>query len=92
MDDNIIKIELKDELDLHVFHPRDVKPLLREFIENAKAKRIKRIRIVHGKGRSVQKSIVISELKKNRDITEFHDEPGNWGATIAYVVVDDKKM
>ena len=92
MDENILKIDLKDELDLHVFHPGDIKPLLREFIDNAKAKGIKRIRIVHGKGKSVQKSIVISELKKNRDIAEFHDEPGNWGATIAYVAVDDNKM
>ena len=89
--DEITKIELKDEIDLHAFHPSDAKPLLREFIENAKAKGFQRIRIVHGKGRSVIKGIVISELKKNSSISDFHDEGGNWGATIAYLKDDEER-
>ena len=83
MKDRIIKINLKDEIDLHPFHPKDVKPVLREFIDMASTNGIKRIRIAHGKGLSTIKSIVIKELKKNTNIISFHDEPGNWGATIA---------
>lgn len=83
--DEIRRIELRDELDLHAFHPRDAKPLLREFIDNARKKGIMRLRIIHGKGRSVIKSIVIAELERNEHISKFNDEPGNWGATIAYL-------
>lgn len=83
--DEIKRIELKDELDLHAFHPKDAKPLLKEFIDNARKKDIMRLRIVHGKGRSVIKSIVIAELERNEHISKFHDEPGNWGATVAYL-------
>ena len=55
MDENIIKIELHDELDLHAFHPKDVKAVLSEFIVMAQEKDIKSVRIVHGKGKSIIK-------------------------------------
>jgi DNA-nicking Smr family endonuclease len=83
--DEITRVELKDELDLHPFHPKDAKLLLRDFIEDASKKGIKIVRIVHGKGRSVIKSIVTAELERNEHISKFQDEPGNWGATIAYL-------
>ena len=83
MEENIIKIELHDELDLHPFHPRDVKAVLSEFISMAVEKGIKSVRIVHGKGKSTIKSIVINELDKNNNIASYKDESGNWGATIA---------
>ncbi len=83
MNDEITKIELEDELDLHLFHPKDVKILIEEFIEIAHSKGKKEIRIAHGKGNSVMKAIVISELKKNNKILSFHDDGSNWGATIA---------
>ena len=83
--DEITRVELKDELDLHAFHPKDAKSLLKDFIEDAREKGINRVRIVHGKGRSVIKSIVIAELERSEHISKFHDEPGNWGATVAYL-------
>ncbi len=90
MDDEIIKIELNDELDLHPFHPRDVKAVLREFIDMAWGKGIKKIRIAHGKGRSTIKGMVLSELSKNDKIASYHDDSGNWGATIAILKDDDE--
>jgi DNA-nicking Smr family endonuclease len=89
--DDIYKVELHDELDLHSFHPKDAKALLLDFIESACEKGLPRIRIVHGKGRSVLKRIVIAELERNVHISRFHDEGGNWGATIAYLRVGDSR-
>jgi DNA-nicking Smr family endonuclease len=83
LEKDIIKIELEDELDLHHFHPKDAKTLIHEFIDIAYSKEKKEIRIVHGKGASVLKSIVINELKKNNKIMYFRDDGSNWGATIA---------
>ncbi len=80
-ENEIINIEPGDELDLHHFHPKDAKALLHEFIDTAREKGLNEIRIVHGKGRSVIKGIVIAELKKRDDILSYHDAPGNWGAT-----------
>ncbi len=89
MNDEPIKIELEDELDLHHFHPKDVKEVLAEFIEIAAAKGKKQIRIVHGKGISTVKSIVKKELENNSRILSYSDDGSNWGATIA-VLRDDK--
>jgi DNA-nicking Smr family endonuclease len=83
------KIELEDELDLHHFHPKDVKEVLAEFIEIASEKGKKQIRIVHGKGISTVKSIVKKELESNSRIISFSDDGYNWGATIA-LLRDDK--
>jgi DNA-nicking Smr family endonuclease len=81
-DEEPVKIELTDEIDLHHFNPRDAKDILREFIAQAKEKGLVRVRVVHGKGRSVMKKIVAEELGKNEAVSSFSDDRANWGATI----------
>ncbi|MFH0977434.1 MAG: Smr/MutS family protein [Spirochaetota bacterium] len=88
MEDEIIKIDLDYELDLHHFHAKDVKDVLIEFIKIAAQNGKKQIRIVHGKGISTIKTIVHDELAKNSKIESFSDDGSNWGATIA--VLKDK--
>lgn len=89
MDDETIKVELTSEIDLHPFHPKDVKHIIRAFIDNAFEKGYRTLRIAHGKGISVIKNIVIKELNKDNRIISFKDETGNWGATIAYLKKND---
>ncbi len=81
--DELTHIEFSDELDLHHFHPRDAKELVSEFLDYAEKKGYSRIRIIHGKGSSVMKSIVRAELSRRPSVLEFFDDRGNWGATIA---------
>lgn len=83
MNKKIIEIELEDELDLHHFHPKDAKEILKEFIDTEYNKGKKEIRIAHGKGRSVLKNIVLNELGKNEKVLSFKNDGANWGATIA---------
>ena len=90
MDDGHV-VELDDEIDLHHFHPKDVKLLLMDFIEDAKARKVSTIRIIHGKGQSVIKSVVRGILEKSDDISTFHDDNYNWGATIAVLKCEEKK-
>ena len=85
MDGEISRIELGNELDLHHFHPGDVKELVHDFIGNARQRGAGEVRIVHGKGMSVIKSIVISELEKDANILSFREEPGNWGAMLVRI-------
>lgn len=89
MSEELTRIELGGELDLHCFHPRDAKPLVREFIDAARSRGIRSVRIVHGRGRSVLKSIVLSELSKNENVVSFADDHGNWGATIAVLRIKE---
>ncbi len=72
-------------LDLHTFHPRDVKELVPEYIRACRERGIYQIRIIHGKGTGTLRSIVHSLLKKNQDVIRFWEEGGSggsWGATI----------
>ena len=92
MEDETVKIELTDEIDLHPFQPGDVKYILRAFIDNAREKGYKRLRIAHGKGQSVVKNIVINELGRDDLVASFKDEPGNWGATIVILKQTETRL
>lgn len=77
-----------DELDLHGFFPEQVPEMLEEFIKNALELKLKRLKIIHGKGKSKLKWIVQKQLEQNPHVASFGDAPpgsGGWGATIVYL-------
>jgi len=80
--DSVTPILPGDELDLHHFHPRDVRALLEEYIAMCVDADITEVRVVHGKGKSVLKQVVRGVLEKNPSVLDFRDDRGNWGATI----------
>ena len=83
-DETTIELPIDGVLDLHTFHPRDVKDLVPEYLEECRKRGITRIRIIHGKGTGVLKAIVHGLLKKNPHVAAFRDADlggGSWGAT-----------
>lgn len=81
-----------DTLDLHGFFPRQVPELMAAFLENAVSLGLRRLRIVHGKGRSRMKWEVHRILKEHPAVERFGDAPpesGGWGATI--VILQDRE-
>jgi DNA-nicking Smr family endonuclease len=82
----VIQIPIEDWLDLHTFSPKEIPSLLEEYLFECQKKGFKEVRIIHGKGKGVQRSIVHSFLKKNPIVESFKQAPpeaGAWGATIA---------
>ena len=75
-------IQFGYECDLHHFHPGDTKVVVNEFIRQAIRDGRERIRLVHGKGKSVKKRTAYSILEEHPDVHSFVDEGHNWGATI----------
>lgn len=78
---NPVEIELGDRIDLHMFHPRDAKAIVEEFIYNAVKKGISPVIIIHGKGKSVLKQTVHKKLATLPMVKSFKDAGSNWGAT-----------
>jgi DNA-nicking Smr family endonuclease len=79
-----------DTLDLHGFFPEQIPELINSFIENALQLKLKRLRIVHGKGKSRLKFEVLRVLKSDSRVAAFGDaspDLGGWGAT--WVEMDD---
>jgi DNA-nicking Smr family endonuclease len=72
-------------LDLHTFQPGQIKKLIPDYIDACLEKGITRLRIIHGKGRGVLRSIVHSQLQKHPAVASFRHESGSggsWGATV----------
>jgi DNA-nicking Smr family endonuclease len=84
-EDDPVEIPIDGVLDLHTFHPKDVKDLVPEYLEQCLRRGILEIRIIHGKGTGTLKGIVHGLLRKDPRVASFEDaDPmaGGWGATL----------
>ena len=86
-----VELEITDSLDLHAFSPTDVKAVTIAYLEEARKKGFRTVRLIHGKGIGVQREIVRGVLSETPFVKKFKsgDEfSGGWGATIAELSVD----
>ncbi len=77
-------LPITDVLDLHSFRPAEVPDLVRDYLEAAWEAGFRRLRIIHGKGRGVQRETVRTLLARDPRVVAFGDAPleaGSWGAT-----------
>lgn len=72
-------------LDLHTFRPGDTKEVVAAYIEACLEERIYLVRIIHGKGKGVQRDIVKKILEDHPEVDSFRTDTGagSWGATMA---------
>ena len=83
-----IKLPIEDVLDLHTFRPQDIPELLQDYLHECLQVGIFSVRIVHGKGKGIQKKRVQGLLRKNPMVLCFEDAPpeaGGWGATLVHL-------
>lgn len=81
-----IRIPIERELDLHPFLPRDIPSVVADYIDAAAAAGFVDVRLVHGRGRGVQRGIVQAVLERHPHVVEFWDDPdAHLGATIARI-------
>ena len=84
MTDDFVRIPIEAELDLHAFAPRDIASVVNEYVSAAADARLGEVRLVHGRGRGVQRGIVQAALERHPRVAAFHDDPSSHlGATIA---------
>ena len=80
-----IEIPIDGILDLHTFQPGEIGNLLDDYLTACHQKGIRDVRIIHGKGKGIQKARVRSLLKKHPLVRNMKDAPqgeGGWGATL----------
>jgi dsDNA-specific endonuclease/ATPase MutS2 len=83
-DDDPVHLPIGREIDLHAFAPRDIPSVVSEYIDAAAAAGFDEVRVIHGRGRGVQRGIVQSALDRHPKVIEFWDDPlSHLGATIA---------
>jgi DNA-nicking Smr family endonuclease len=85
-DDAPVELEVTDVLDLHSFPPAEVGGLVRDYLDLAHERGFAQVRLVHGRGRGVQRQTVRAILGRDPRVEAFGDAPaeaGGWGATWA---------
>lgn len=81
----LVEIEIKDVIDLHTIPPRDVSRVVEEYLKQTHEKGLPVVRIIHGKGIGVQRTLVHAILERTPFVIDWTDAPpeaGGLGATI----------
>ena len=82
-----MKIPIEDSIDLHTFAPRDVASVVEEYVNAAHEAGLREVRLIHGRGKGVQRGIVQNTLEKHPLVVEFWNAPEtHLGATVARLV------
>lgn len=80
-----VLIPIEDHLDLHPFRPKEIPSVVEEYLEQCRQAGLCQVRLIHGKGKGVQRNIIRTLLENHADVEAFHDAPleaGSWGATV----------
>jgi DNA-nicking Smr family endonuclease len=83
--DKPVVVPIEDSIDLHPFSPKDIPSVVEEYLEQCRQAGIYEVRLIHGRGKGIQREIVRSVLQKHPQVLSFKDAPpeaGGWGATI----------
>ncbi len=77
-------LPVEDSLDLHAFAPRDIPSVVDEYVTAAHAAGLREVRLIHGRGKGVQRGIVQQALDRHPLVEEFWDATEtHLGATVA---------
>jgi dsDNA-specific endonuclease/ATPase MutS2 len=78
------RVPIEAEIDLHSFQPKDIPSVVEEYVTAAADAGFHEVRVVHGRGRGVQRGIVQAALEKHPRVVSFTDDTASHlGATIA---------
>jgi dsDNA-specific endonuclease/ATPase MutS2 len=84
-----VPLPITDVFDLHSVSPRDVEPVVEEYLAEAHRLGFKALRIIHGRGIGVQRETVRRVLERTPFVASYGDAPmeaGGWGATVVTLV------
>jgi DNA-nicking Smr family endonuclease len=81
-----VRLPIEREIDLHAFAPRDIPSIVEEYVNAAVEAGLHEVRLVHGRGRGVQRGIVQAALERHPLVQEFWDDAASHlGATVAII-------
>jgi DNA-nicking Smr family endonuclease len=79
-------VPIEHELDLHPFAPRDIVSVVEEYIRAAAERGLPEVRLVHGRGKGIQRGLVQAALETHPLVEAFWDDTdAHRGATWAKI-------
>jgi DNA-nicking Smr family endonuclease len=83
-----VEIPIGESIDLHYFRPSEVVDVLEAYLEAAVEAGFREVRVIHGRGRGVQRARIRARLEQHPRVERFADAPGDrggWGATLVWL-------
>jgi len=83
--ESVAVLPTEDSIDLHHFRPRDIPSVVDAYLQSAHEHGFSEVRIIHGRGKGVQRSVVAKVLARHRLVESFGPGVGaaGMGATVA---------
>ena len=78
-------LPIEDSIDLHAFAPKDIPEVVESYLEAAREAGFAEVRIIHGRGKGVQKERVRQVLGRSEHVAHFEEatpDRGGFGATV----------
>lgn len=86
--DDIIELPIEDHLDLHPFRPAEIRDVALDYLTAAREKGFRQVRLIHGRGKGVQRTIIRALLSSLDWVEAYNDAEttgGGWGATVVFL-------
>jgi DNA-nicking Smr family endonuclease len=82
-DDEPVAVPIEDAIDLHAFAPRDIVSVVDEYLHEAQRAGFSTVRLIHGRGKGVQRAAIHRLLRGHELVARFWDAPeAHLGATL----------
>ena len=82
-EDEVVHVPIEEALDLHPFAPRDVIAVVDDYLEAAREAGFEVIRLIHGRGKGVQRAAIHRHLRAHALVETFWDAAeSRLGATL----------
>ncbi len=86
MTDDAVRVPIEDAIDLHPFAPADVVSVAEEYLYAAQDAGFEVVRLIHGRGRGVQRAAVQRMLRSHPAVDGYVDAAeSHLGATVVGV-------
>lgn len=83
--DEPVVLPIEEAIDLHHFRPSEILEVVDAYLDAARERGFDEVRLIHGRGRGVQRARVRKLLADDDRVVDFEDAPavrGGWGATL----------
>jgi DNA-nicking Smr family endonuclease len=81
--DDPVRVPIEPEIDLHSFAPREVISVVDEYLHAAREAGFREVRLIHGRGKGVQRAGIQRLLQSHPLVDGYWDAPeSHLGATL----------
>ena len=87
-DEPPVVVPIEDAIDLHPFAPGEIASVVESYLEAVREAGFTEVRLIHGRGRGVQRARIRALLSRHPDVVSYRDatpERGGSGATVVWL-------